>query len=175
MRNKRSELTKSQEHESFPSKMVGRTYSFFPFIRRIVEFIDQWDDPNDIISQLPILLIQLLATIIILPFYLVALLSIGLDQIRWESKTATSTNYTISKAPGINLLALVDFLFSPKTVEQTFKPLVADWRTEYFEALKQGRTKKARWISMRYRYSFIMAMSLSKVFSLLKQIRSVSK
>ncbi len=81
----------------------------------------------------------------------------------------------IEKAPGTNLLTIADFFFSSKTVEQTFKPIVSDWRVEYFEALKQGRIWKARWVSMRYRYSFIMAMSLSKVFEFLKQLRSVSK
>lgn len=85
------------------------------------------------------------------------------------------SKYIIGKPPGTNLLALVDFLFSPKTVEQTFRPIVSDWRYEYYEALKQGHKYKARWISMRYRYSFIMAMSLSKIFSFLKQLRSLSK
>jgi hypothetical protein len=82
---------------------------------------------------------------------------------------------SIGRAPGAGLLALVDFFFSPKTIEQTFKPLVADWRYEYFEALKQSRKWKARWISLRYRFSFINAMTLSKVLSLLKQIKSVIK
>jgi hypothetical protein len=70
---------------------------------------------------------------------------------------------------------IADFLFSPATVENTFRPLVADWRYEYFEALKQGRKYKVRWISFRYYCHFIMAMSLSKVFSLLKEFRSISK
>jgi hypothetical protein len=90
-------------------------------------------------------------------------------------RTTSPRESRITKAPGAILLSFVDFFFSPKVVEQTFKPLVADWRFEYFEALHQGRTLKARWISARYRYSFIMAMSLSKIFSLLKQIKSVTK
>jgi hypothetical protein len=84
-------------------------------------------------------------------------------------------NHSLSKLPGAILLTTVDFLFSPITVEKTFKPLVADWRYEYFEALKQGRTYKAHWISIRYRCAFVWAMSLSKVFSLLKQLKSISK
>jgi hypothetical protein len=81
----------------------------------------------------------------------------------------------LSKPPGTHLLALVDFLFSPKTVELTFKPLVADWRNEYFEALRQGRTLKAHWISVRYRVRFacvfVMSSGLSNVFSVFKQIK----
>jgi hypothetical protein len=78
------------------------------------------------------------------------------------------------KAPGTRLLTIVDFLFRSITVELTFKPLISDWQSEYFEALNQGCTIKARWISIRYRFAFsctfIMAMGLSKVFSLFKQI-----
>ena len=92
-----------------------------------------------------------------------------------QMKNIRKKKLHVRNAPGTRLLLIADFLYSPKTFEQTFKPLIADWRYEYFEALKHGRTKKARWISFRYRYSFVMAMSLSKVFSLLKQIRSVSK
>src|ERR1044072_760418 len=62
-------------------------------------------------------------------------------------KTRNSTTPVLVKAPGTKLLTLVDFLFSPKTVERTFKPLIADWRYEYFEALNQGRKYKAHWIS----------------------------
>ena len=81
----------------------------------------------------------------------------------------------ISKAPGTRLLLIVDFLFSPATVEETFKPTVADWRKEYFEALRQKRFLKAGWISVRYRYRFILAMGLSKVFSVIKSFKSVIK
>lgn len=49
----------------------------------------------------------------------------------------------ISKVPGAQLLAIVDFLFSPTAVEETFKPTVADWHKEYFEALSQKRFLKA--------------------------------
>lgn len=87
----------------------------------------------------------------------------------------SSAKSRIQKAPGANLLAVAEFFFSHQTVEQTFRPLVADWRYEYCEALKESRKWKGRWISVRYRYSFIMAMGLSKVFSLLKQLRLVSK
>jgi hypothetical protein len=86
-----------------------------------------------------------------------------------------STKHHVNKAPGSNLLGIVDFFFAPKTVEQTFKPIISDWRYEYFEALKRGRKWKARWISIRYRCAFVWSMSLSKVFSLLKQLKSVSK
>lgn len=81
----------------------------------------------------------------------------------------------INKAPGARLIQMADFFFSPKAVEETFKPTVADWRTEYFEALNQKRPLKARWINVRYTYRFLMAMGLSKAFSIVKGVKSVIK
>lgn len=76
----------------------------------------------------------------------------------------------IERAPGSKYLAVVDFLFSTKEVEETFKPIVADWRTEYFEAVKQKRAWKARWVSVRYSYSFIASMGLSRIFSFIQSL-----
>jgi hypothetical protein len=76
----------------------------------------------------------------------------------------------ISKAPGGSLLMLVEYLYSPKTVEEVFKPIIADWRTEYFDALKEGQNRKASWISVRYIFSFGMAMGLSKVISVIRSV-----
>jgi hypothetical protein len=81
----------------------------------------------------------------------------------------------IKPAPGTKLLSFVEFFYSPETVEEVFKRIIADWRIEYFEALKQNRTIKARWISVRYRYSFVVAMGVSKVYSLFRSIISVRK
>jgi hypothetical protein len=71
----------------------------------------------------------------------------------------------LCRAPGAGLLKIADFFFSARTVELCFNQLVADWRGEYFEALSNGRIYKAQWISMRYRYRFVMAMGLSNLFS----------
>ena len=51
----------------------------------------------------------------------------------------------VREAPGTRILRIADFLYSPATVEKIFKQEVADWRLEYFEALKEGRNWKARW------------------------------
>jgi hypothetical protein len=76
----------------------------------------------------------------------------------------------ISQAPGAKLLSIVEYLYSPKIVEGVFKQIVGDWRTEYFDALKEGRNLKAYWISVRYTFSFVMAMGLSKLFSVIRGI-----
>lgn len=81
----------------------------------------------------------------------------------------------LRKAPGTRLLRFVDFFFSPKTVEHTFKPTVADWRVEYYEARNQKRFLKARWINVRYTYRFIMAMGLSKALEAVRELMKAFK
>jgi hypothetical protein len=80
-----------------------------------------------------------------------------------------------SVAPGGRLLKVVDFFYSRAAVEETFKPIIADWRTEYFEAVLDGRTWKARWITARYSYAFVMAMGLSSVFSIVRSFLPAGK
>jgi hypothetical protein len=86
----------------------------------------------------------------------------------WASKSQ------LIKVPGAKLLLIVDFLFRPKTVELTFIPLIADWQSEYFEALNQKRKYKAHWIMFRYRIhfacTFVMALGLSKALSFFKEL-----
>jgi hypothetical protein len=81
----------------------------------------------------------------------------------------------IKGAPGSILLRIVEFFYSPAAVEETFKPIIADWRTEYFDALQGKRVFKARWINLRYIIAFVMAMGLSKFYSLVKSFISVGR
>jgi hypothetical protein len=81
----------------------------------------------------------------------------------------------LHKAPGSLVLRFADFFCSPKTVDQVFEPLVADWQDEYFLALSEHRTLKAKWISMRYLWSAVCALGLTRLFSLIKSISPVGK
>lgn len=117
-----------------------------------------------------------MGTAIIWANYLSALMALplGFLIIRHASKSLSSrpknTAPSISKAPGSRLLAVVEYLYSPKTVEGVFKPIIADWRVEVFGALKEGNPRKAAWIRVRYTFSFIMAMGLSKILSVLRSV-----
>lgn len=53
-------------------------------------------------------------------------------------------------------------------MELVFRPLVADWHHEYFDALNDLREWKACWISIRYYWHFAKAFGLSKIFDLIK-------
>jgi hypothetical protein len=92
-----------------------------------------------------------------------------------HNRDGANNGVVVRGAPGARLLAIVDFLFPPVSVELTFKPLIADLRIEYFEALAKGRTMKARWIRVRYFFSFLLAMGLNKVFSFITDLKSVLK
>lgn len=79
----------------------------------------------------------------------------------------------VRKAPGIRLMLIATFLYSPADVEKVFEPTLADWRKEYFEALAARRRWKAQWINVRYRYRFALAMGLSKGWKLIDLVLQV--
>jgi hypothetical protein len=72
--------------------------------------------------------------------------------------------------PGSELLTIAEFFYSKKTYTLRFKPIVADMRQEYFEALYEKRVWKARWMYGLYVWKFFRAMGLSWGFSLLEKI-----
>lgn len=130
----------------------------------IVELPDEVvPSPSDSVSYIPTGPILAL----ILAFF--AILGSLLAVLRFAIEVRMAAN-RIANAPGARHLILVDFLYSPRTVEETFKPIIADWRLEYFNALAEKRKHKARWISIRYSYRFALAMGLSHAYALIRQI-----
>lgn len=103
-------------------------------------------------------------------FLVIRLLLITRIEFREGKITWDRPSTKIKAAPGSNLLLIVEFLFSPKTVENVFRPIVADWRTEYFTALREERRWKARWINVRYIFSFGKAIGLSKFLSIVRSV-----
>ena len=55
----------------------------------------------------------------------------------------------IAGAPGRHLDSLVSFLYSKKKYDRVFAPTIGDMRQEYFDALLEGNSRKARWIWAR--------------------------
>lgn len=76
----------------------------------------------------------------------------------------------LTRPPGQRLLRVTSLLFSPKTIALTFKPLIADWHAEYFEAIKNGHHLHARLISLRYYWYYAKACGLSKFAKLFKAV-----
>ena len=65
---------------------------------------------------------------------------------------------SIRFAFGYKLYKFTDFLYSPKTQTEVFKPIISDWDEEYFKALIKKEIWKTRWINVRYTYAFLAAM-----------------
>jgi len=83
--------------------------------------------------------------------------------------TTFSHNH-IGSAPGAKLLWMADFLYSRKSLEEVLKPTMDDMRVEYFDALSQGRTWKARWVRARGTWAFFSAACRMTVDSVGKAV-----
>ena len=59
---------------------------------------------------------------------------------------------------GSSLRGVAEFVFSRKSCEQIFDPLISDLRFEYCEALAANRRGKARWVRVRGYASFLAAV-----------------
>lgn len=82
----------------------------------------------------------------------------------------------IESLPHSFLLKLANFFFSSKNVKEIFEPIISDWQEEYFEALFKKEIWKARWISIRYYYVFLVAMwQKSPIGDLIEFIRKMAK
>ncbi len=55
----------------------------------------------------------------------------------------------VHRPPGARLDAFSSFFFSKRTYQTVLKPYLAELQEEYFEALKEGRSRKARWVRLR--------------------------
>lgn len=79
------------------------------------------------------------------------------------------------RPPGAGMLRLAELLVSRRTFERVFLQLVEDFRSEYFEALSQGRPGKARLIVARYWIGFAYAFVLGPLLALIDRVRSIAK
>lgn len=66
----------------------------------------------------------------------------------------------IVSAPGHRLLAIAEFLFSRRTMDEILGPAMDDMRREYNESLAAGRPRKAQWARIRGTWSFLAATGM---------------
>jgi hypothetical protein len=81
----------------------------------------------------------------------------------------------ILRPPGSCLRAIADFVYSRKTVEHVFKPMIADLEYEYIEALAAGRPLKARWVHIRGIFAFWMTAAVHASTSTVVQAISIGR
>lgn len=67
----------------------------------------------------------------------------------WKWVVILKSGIKLRRAPGYSLLRAAEFLCARRTVDLVFRPLLSDVEIEYFEALSEGMTWKARVIRVR--------------------------
>ncbi len=95
-------------------------------------------------------------------------LSVAVFVVLLDSKIcslALRKRVSLRHAPGTRVLWIAEFLFSRTKFELVLLPIISDMRDEYYEALSQGRTWKARWVWVRGTYSFFAAIGLDRAFA----------
>lgn len=76
----------------------------------------------------------------------------------------------IIRCPGKTARDISEFLFSKKTFKGVFEPLLADQASEWSEAIADHRIWKARWVRVRYAYTFAAHLLAQAPLSLAKVI-----
>ncbi len=85
-------------------------------------------------------------------------------RLRKAGQTATNwlvrlaSRRKVQRPVGSSLRGVAEFVFSKKSCEQIYDPLINDLRFEYFEALASNRRWKARWVHARGYGSFLTAV-----------------
>ncbi len=85
-----------------------------------------------------------------------------------------SAKAAIEMPPGIRMLRCAGALFSKKTIERVFEPIVADYQHEVFEAIKSGRCQaEVRRIQERHWIGFVLAVACQIAGSIGKLVRAL--
>lgn len=76
-----------------------------------------------------------------------------------ERRHEKQPRIALQRAPGSWMLRLSGIIFSKRTNDLVFQPLVADYQSEYFEALNRSDCWSARRIRFRYSVAFVCAFA----------------
>ena len=80
----------------------------------------------------------------------------GQTATNWLARLASRRK--VRRPVGSSLRGVAEFVFSKKSCEQVYDPLISDLRFEYCEALAENRRGKARWVRARGYGSFLAAV-----------------
>ena len=81
---------------------------------------------------------------------------VGQTATNWLGRLASRRK--VRPPVGSSLRGVAEFVFSKKSFEQIYDPLISDLRIEYCEALAENRRGKARWVRARGYGSFLAAV-----------------
>ena len=92
---------------------------------------------------------------------------------RWDE--IISEARSVSKPPGMLLRRIARFIYSKKVYEGVFAEVLAEAECEYFEALDEGASWRARWVRVRGIWAFWAAFSAQSAVSSIKRIWTIMK
>lgn len=141
------------------------TQKLYQMVLNVREFGAGKDEFSMVLSIMKILfmdiLIRLILTLLGTAQGIARLINlmIGLinDLIKFYAKTAKKQQ-TVKHPPGTKLLKVAEFIYSPQIYENVFQNIVSDWRLDHFQALKDSRPYKARWIDIKNYYRFFASV-----------------
>lgn len=73
--------------------------------------------------------------------------------------------------PGLRLDGAARWVYSPRTYSNVLQPVLADLQAQYFEALREGRPHKAKWVCIRGYGRFWCHVLAQGPFSLLAVVK----
>ena len=94
----------------------------------------------------------------------------GQPTIQFGRPAPPSRPAEIERPPGVLLARFADFVFPKRIRDHVLIPHIADTQAEYFEALDQGRTRKAWWIAQRGRLTFVQLVVTTAGWGLMRAL-----
>ena len=96
----------------------------------------------------------------------------------WVKVTTSTTSFSnrrprIARPPGARLHGIASFVFSKRIYQTVLKPCLADTQEEYFEALSEGKTRKAQWVRIRGIAGFWWTVWLQLPVSLARTVKKL--
>lgn len=85
----------------------------------------------------------------------------------------------VRRPPGALMLRIAEVLCTSKRLEDVYKPIIADYQHEYFEALKSGNRPRILFVKVRHYWGFLKATGLAAwvfgcVAAVLKYLKGAS-
>jgi len=81
----------------------------------------------------------------------------------------------INLPPGYHLRSFTEWVFSKKTADRVFLPVIADLQHDWMEAIGENCPGKARWVIIKGHWHFLTALGLQSTVSIAKRIFDIWK
>lgn len=97
----------------------------------------------------------------------------ALEKLRQEALRGSHDR--LQRPPGTYVRSVLAFLLPKSAFDSIFSQQILDMREEYFEALDDGRSNKARWIVVRDHFRIVITLTAYLAASLGKTVAAVWK